>query len=141
MPFKNPFRLAPLVAFAAAASAATFETTVAPVLGNTCKLCHNDHTASGGLDITPFLTPASIAEHRDGWEVILGKIRSGEMPPKGVPRPPAAQVDALVKFVEDEFAKADRNTKPDPGRLVAHRLNRREYSNTIRDLLGVDFRA
>jgi hypothetical protein len=143
MPVKRTIQLAGLMAciVAPAVSAATFESTVQPVLGTTCKLCHNDRLASGGLNITAFLTPASLAEHRDGWEVILRKIRSGEMPPKGIPRPPAAQIDALVKFVEDEFAKADRNTKPDPGRLVAHRLNRREYSNTIRDLLGVDFRA
>jgi hypothetical protein len=122
-------------------AATTFDSAVQPVLGTTCKLCHNDRLASGGLNIAPFLKPASLAEQRDGWEAILHKIRSGEMPPKSVPRPPAEQMDALVKFVEDEFAKADHNAKPDPGRLVAHRLNRREYSNTVRDLLGVDFRA
>ena len=121
--------------------AATFESAVQPVLGTTCKACHNDRTASGGLNITPFLTPGSLTEQRERWEVILRRVRNGEMPPKGIPRPPAAQMGALVKFVEDELAKADRNSKPDPGRLVAHRLNRREYSNTIRDLLGVDFRA
>src|SRR5579864_5494536 len=126
MPFKNP--IAGLVVSVAAATAsmcaaATFESAVQPVLGTTCKLCHNDRTASGGLNITPFLAPGSIADQRDGWEVILSKIRSGEMPPKGVPRPPATQMDALVHFVENEFAKSDRNVKPDPGRLVAHRLN------------------
>ncbi len=63
------------------------------------------------------------------------------MPPKGIPRPPEAQMAALVGYVEGEFEKADRNVKPDPGHVTARRLNRSEYSNTIRDLLAVDFRA
>jgi hypothetical protein len=63
------------------------------------------------------------------------------MPPKGLPRPPAAHVEALLGFVRQEFEKADRDVPPDPGRVTARRLNRNEYSNTIRDLLGVDFRA
>lgn len=104
-------------------------------------MCHNERTASGGLNITPFLAPVSLTEQRDGWETIIRKIRSGEMPPKGIPRPAEAKIDALLNYVDGEFAKADLNTKPDPGHLVAHRLNRREYTNTIRDLLGVDFRA
>jgi hypothetical protein len=61
-------------------------------------------------------------------------------PLKAAPRP-QAQIDALVKYVQGEFDKADRNVKPDPGRVTAHRLNRNEYANTIRDLLDVEFRA
>src|SRR5258708_6210933 len=144
MPVKSHLPIAALavcIMAPAIHAATTFDSAVQPVLGTTCKLCNNDRLASGGLNIAPFLKPASLAEQRDGWEAILQKIRSGEMPPKSVPRPPAEQMDALVRFVENEFEKADRNAKPDPGRLVAHRLNRREYSNTIRDLLGVDFRA
>src|SRR6266536_1111119 len=111
MPVTYPLRIAALVVCVMAPTihaATTFESAVQPVLGTTCKLCHNDRLASGGLNITPFLKPASLAEQRDGWEAILQKIRSGEMPPKGVPHPPAEQMDALVRFIEDEFAKADR---------------------------------
>ena len=50
-------------------------------------------------------------------------------------------MDALIKYVQAEFDRADKLTKPDPGRVTAHRLNRSEYANTIRDLLGVVFRA
>jgi hypothetical protein len=50
-------------------------------------------------------------------------------------------MDAVIQYLQDEFARADRNLKPDPGRVTARRLNRSEYSNTIRDLLAVDFRA
>ncbi len=118
-----------------------FDKNVRPVLGSTCGGCHNDQTGAGGLNIEPFLAPASLKENREGWEIILQKVRTGEMPPKGIPKPSAADIENLVKFVQGEFDNADRNIKPDPGRVTARRLNRNEYSNTIRDLLAVDFRA
>ena len=82
-----------------------------------------------------------MLNHREGWEKILQKIRTGEMPPRGVPRPHAGSSERGHAFIKGEFEKADRNVKPDPGRVTARRLNRNEYSNTIRDLLAVDFRA
>jgi hypothetical protein len=93
------------------------------------------------MSITPYLDPASLTKYRQGWDAILEKLRSGEMPPKGIPRPPQAQVDALLTYVNGEFERADRSVKPDPGHVVARRLNRYEYSNSVRDLLGVDFHA
>jgi mono/diheme cytochrome c family protein len=121
-------------------AAPTFQKAVTPVLDNTCSLCHNSLLASGGFDAAEFLDPRSLVDKREGWEKILEKLRNGEMPPKDVPRS-QAEIDALVQYVQGEFAKADRDTKPDPGRVTAHRLNRNEYANTIRDLLGVEFRA
>jgi hypothetical protein len=118
----------------------SFQTAVSPLLENTCSLCHSGQLAPGGFDAVVFLDPGSLAGKREGWERILQKLRAGEMPPKDVPRE-QAEIDTLVKYVQGEFAKADRNTKPDPGRVTAHRLNRNEYANTIRDLLGVEYRA
>ncbi len=118
-----------------------FDSAVKPVLSKTCALCHNDKLSSGGLNVKAFLTPDSVSTYRDGWEAIIQKLRAGEMPPKGIPKPPEAQMQALIHYVEGEFEKADRNVKPDPGHVTARRLNRSEYSNTIRDLLAVDFRA
>jgi mono/diheme cytochrome c family protein len=123
-----------------APNAAAFTKAVAPVLGKTCTQCHNSQFASGGFDAGPFLAPASVLNQRDGWDHILAKIRSGEMPPKGIPQP-EAEIDTLLKYIQGELDRIDQNTKPDPGRVVAHRLNRNEYANTIRDLLGVEFRA
>lgn len=119
----------------------SFDQSVKPLLTKSCSPCHNDRNASGSLNLSPFAQPNSLVEGRDGWERILQKIRSGEMPPKGLPRPKPEEVKALIDFVHAEFEKADRNVKPDPGRVTARRLNRNEYSNTVRDLLGVDFRA
>ncbi len=120
--------------------AAAFDTTVRPVLANACSPCHNDQVTSGGLNLGPFAKHSSITEQREAWEKILQKLRAGEMPPQGVPRPDD-QIAALLRFVQGEFERADRKVKPDPGRVTARRLNRSEYSNTIRDLLSVEFRA
>lgn len=118
-----------------------FESSVQPVIVKTCAPCHNPQVSSGGLNVAPLPAPGSLVEQREIWEKVLRKVRTGEMPPKGVPRPPEPVIAGLVNYVEAEFEKADRNHKPDPGRVTAHRLNRREYTNTIRDLLGVDFHA
>jgi len=117
----------------------SFEKTVQPVLNSTCSPCHNEQLASGGLNIQTFAKAGSLTESREGWERILQKLRAGDMPPKGVRRPP--ELDAVIQYLQAEFDKADRNSKPDPGRVTARRLNRSEYTNTIRDLLAVDFRA
>jgi hypothetical protein len=122
-----------------AADVPTFEKTVAPLLSRTCSPCHSEALASGGVDIAPFTQPASLTKSREGWDIILRKLRAGEMPPKGVPRPP--EMDSVVQFLTAEFERADRGVKPDPGRVTARRLNRSEYTNTIRDLLAVEFQA
>ena len=62
------------------------------------------------------------------------------MPPVDVEKPDE-QIASLVTFLDKEFTRADALIKPDPGRVTARRLNRAEYTNTIRDLLAVDFRA
>lgn len=118
-----------------------FERTVLPLLNRSCAGCHNERVMSGSLNLAPFAYPESLHERRDEWERVIQKVRTGEMPPKGVPRPAQPQVDAFVTYLTGEFEKVDRATPPDPGRVTARRLNRNEYSNTIRDLLGVDFRA
>jgi hypothetical protein len=72
---------------------------------------------------------------------VLQKLHNGEMPPKGMPRPNEAELEAVIRGLENLFERADQQLKPDPGRVTARRLNRNEYSNTVRDLLGVEFRA
>src|SRR5450432_477873 len=123
------------------AASPEFDKAVKPVLTRTCAMCHNEKMASGGLNAAAYLDPATITTSREAWERILAKVSTGEMPPKGIPKPAPAELDAFTKFLQSEFDRADRATKIDPGRVTAHRLNRVEYQNTVRDLLGVDFRA
>jgi mono/diheme cytochrome c family protein len=120
---------------------AGFVQHVAPILNKTCSQCHNDRLASGGLNLLRFTDPKSTRENRDEWEKIVRQVRGGEMPPRGLPRPPPAEMEEFLKQIEGAFDQHDRLRKPDPGRVTVRRLNRSEYSNTIRDLVGVEFRA
>jgi len=137
------FLLGSLIAtvVSAAPGAPSFDKTVQPLLRTSCAMCHNEKNASGGLNVSAFLDPQSIKSSREGWERIVSKVSGGEMPPKGMPKPPPAQLKAFLVFVESEFTRVDRLAKPDPGRVTARRLNRAEYANTVRDLLGVEFSA
>jgi hypothetical protein len=116
-----------------------FDSVVLTVLKGTCANCHNDRVASGALDVTRLMSAASLAEHRPAWDKVLQRLRAGDMPPASVPRP--AQLPAMIAYVERALERADATTTPDPGRMTVHRLNRNEYTHTIRDLLGVRFRA
>ena len=124
---------------AVSADTAGFDANVKPILKNTCSGCHNASLSSGGVNLLPYLDPTTLSNDRASWEKILQKVESGEMPPKGIPKP--AKLPAMIEYLRGEFEKADAAMKPDPGRVTAKRLNRNEYRNTIRDLLAVDFRA
>ena len=127
---------------AAKTEAPTFEKDVQPVLVQVCNNCHNPQLNSGNLNITPYFQASSISSNRDGWAKILAKLKARRNASAWViPGPTPEAMATLIGVVQSELAKADQNQKPDPGRIIAHRLNRNEYSNTIRDLLGVDFRA
>src|SRR5882762_9941191 len=121
----------------------SFQKTVEPFLKANCFLCHNAKMKVGGLDLEAYGTAktAKVAlGDRETWEKVVQKLRTGQMPPKGRPMPPAGQVNAITHWFEVQFARLDREIKPDSGRVTARRLNRAEYNNTIRDLLGVDFK-
>jgi hypothetical protein len=76
----------------------------------------------------------------DIWDKVVAKMKTGQMPPVGMPRPDKEEVAALTRWIEDEFQEAERKAPANPGRVTARRLNRAEYNNTVRDLLGVDLR-
>ena len=111
----------------------------AALVQKTCVSCHNDKLKTAGLSLQN-LSLSTVPEHAEVWEKVLGKVRSGEMPPPNVrTRPEPAAAAAFASFLErslDEAAAAS----PNPGRPPVHRLNRAEYSNAIRDLLAVDVR-
>ena len=96
-----------------APNASAFAKAVTPVLGTTCTQCHNSQFASGGFDAGPFLAPSSVLNQRDGWDRILLKVRSGEMPPKGIPRS-EAEIETLVKYVQGEFDRSTAIPSPIP---------------------------
>ncbi|MDX1982755.1 MAG: DUF1592 domain-containing protein [Bryobacteraceae bacterium] len=131
--------LAILLLFVPAASAAGAG-DVFRFVNTNCIGCHNDKNSSGDINLAPLQTAASFDTDREIWERAVSKIKTGQMPPPPLPRPAAAELTAVTRYLESEFARQDRTAKPDPGRVTARRLNRSEYNNTVRDLLGVDIR-
>jgi hypothetical protein len=118
-----------------------FDTAVRPVLAETCAQCHGGVRPAGGMSVSALTSAESVIQHRDVWEAILRRLRAGDMPPAGARRPEPAVLKAMTGYIERAIERADAAVKPDPGRMTAHRLNRSEYTNTIRDLLGIRFRA
>jgi hypothetical protein len=101
-----------------------------------CVYCHNAKTLTAGLSLEgiDFTHPGA---HADILERVLRKVRSGEMPPAGMPHPSTADEAAFTKTITDSLDRAAA-ANPNPGRPAVHRLNRTEYSNAVRDILAVD---
>jgi Protein of unknown function (DUF1592)/Protein of unknown function (DUF1588)/Protein of unknown function (DUF1587)/Protein of unknown function (DUF1585)/Protein of unknown function (DUF1595)/Cytochrome C oxidase, cbb3-type, subunit III len=99
-----------------------------------CVTCHNQRLKTGGLALDA-LDIANVQANAETWENVVRKLRVGAMPPHGVRRPDQKSTDGLIAWLEDEL---DRTSTRSPGRPVLRRLNRAEYANAIRDLLGLD---
>jgi len=106
-----------------------------------CVSCHGANKPKGEVSVHQYVNDLAVLKDRKKWDDILAMTQSGEMPPKDRPRPTAAEIDGFVRSVNGVFDRADKNAKPDPGRVTVRRLNKVEYNNTIRDLLDVDFNA
>jgi mono/diheme cytochrome c family protein len=117
---------------------AVFTETVKPFLFRNCYQCHNERRTRGNLDLKKYADAASVLADPNTWEHVLLKIRTGEMPPEDEPRPTPAELRLVTAWVDAQILRADQTTPPDPGRVTIRRLNRTEYNNTVRDLLGVD---
>ena len=130
-----------LLFFTAGTAAATpYGETVQPLLENHCTLCHSGDSPAGGFAIDALLRlpENETLNQRARWELIASRLRAGEMPPQGAPQPPREQVNAVAAWIDAAYARLDRAHPVDPGRVTARRLNRVEYSNSVRDLLGID---
>jgi mono/diheme cytochrome c family protein len=122
------------------ASAGGFERNVKAFVSRHCVECHGNETHKRDLNFEAMPTAAALIEHRERWETVVQKLRDREMPPADEPQPPEHLRQAAAAWLEAELARIDRVTPRDPGRVTARRLNRAEYNNTVRDLLGVDLR-
>ena len=131
-----------LLATAALGAGDPYEVAIKPFLRDNCAPCHNSKFASGDLNIEKLaeVDAATSLKEREHWENIARRMRAGEMPPKGGKVLTEVQISKVANWVETEYARMDRELSGDPGHATAHRLNRFEYNNTIRDLLGIDFR-
>ena len=113
-------------------------TNPAAMVNKYCIVCHSQqlHTAGVVLQAVDFSHPGSNAPL---LERVLRKVRTGEMPPQGMPHPDAQTREAFTDCLGDALDAAAA-AHPNPGRPAIHRLNRAEYSNAVRDLLAVDIK-
>jgi hypothetical protein len=132
------------VPFASPASETTvvaaFKKDVHSILTTYCYDCHGDGSDKGNVAFDGFKSDAELVGRTDLWLAVLKNIRAGLMPPEGKPRPNADELRRLEHWIKREAFGIDP-ADPDPGRVTLRRLNRVEYRNTIRDLMGHDFRV
>jgi hypothetical protein len=106
------------------------------VVSKYCVGCHNTKIKTAGIALDT-ASAAPVAENAAVWEKVLRKIRTNEMPPPGLPRPAEDDAKAFTHSLETELDRSAA-AHPNPGRPAIHRLNRAEYNNAVRDLLGLD---
>ena len=116
----------------------------AQLMDTYCASCH-----SGGLANQTSLVPvpqlmdevesdlSNIAAEVEVWEKVVRKLGGRMMPPPGMPAPGEADVEALVGFLSDQLDRAAA-ANPNPGTKALHRINRAEYGNAVRDMLGLE---
>jgi len=123
---------APLVTYASAPTTSERK----HMLMQYCTACHNDKAKTANMSVVPLNAdnlPANLAT----WEKILRRLSVGEMPPRGMPRPPKEQITDFTNWLSTSLDKLGA-AHPDPGRATLRRMNRAEYANAVRDLLALD---
>jgi hypothetical protein len=104
-----------------------------------CFECHGNGESKGDVTLDNFKTAGDVLKNRQLWETVLHHVTTQEMPPSDADIfPDQAERETLSDWIEGTLYNYDPS-HPDPGRVTVHRLNRSEYNNTIRDLVGVNF--
>ena len=106
------------------------------LLDQYCVGCHSQKLKTGGF-VLEKLDPARASDQPEMWEKVVRKVRAGLMPPAGLPRPTAVAMGSFASGLETTIDQASA-LKPNPGRPALHRVNRAEYANSVKSLLGLD---
>jgi hypothetical protein len=123
-----------------ASAAARFRSDIKPLLVQYCYDCHGDGMDKGKVAFDGFKSDAELVGQHELWLAVLKNLRAGLMPPEKKPRPSAKELEKLETWIKREALGIDPRD-PDPGRVTLRRLNRQEYRNTIRDLMGHDYKV
>ncbi|MDE0315190.1 MAG: DUF1592 domain-containing protein [Candidatus Poribacteria bacterium] len=110
-----------------------------PFLKQYCFDCHAGEQPRADLSLDAFKDNSSLIKNYDVWERVLEMLETNQMPPADADQPPMEELESFILHVDTIFEDASRTAKPDPGRVTVRRLNRVEYKNSVRDLLGADF--
>lgn len=126
-----------LTAAKAGAADKDLDALVKPFLARHCKSCHGEKSAKGDFRVDQLSTDFRSLKVAGRWEEVANRITSGDMPPKGKPRPPADDVARLAEWIAGQLADGEAARQAGEEKVAFRRLTREEYANTIRDLLGV----
>ena len=119
-------------------SSLSYASDIKPLLQKYCYDCHGDGMKKGDLALDQFGSNDELLAAVDKWRMVARNIHLGEMPPPKKKQPTIDERERIIRWIDNEVFKVDCNN-PDPGRVTLRRLNRAEYNNTIRDLVGIDF--
>src|SRR3954453_3531208 len=112
---------------------------IRPLLTKYCVDCHGSSKPKAGLNLKKVAGEEDILKDRKLWGRLVGHVEAGEMPPDDRLQPTDDEVERFRGAVDAVLARVDCGREADPGRVTIRRLNRAEYNNTIRDLIGIDF--
>ncbi len=102
-----------------------------------CRTCHQGKSPAAGFNLARIATTDSLRDHGQNWNSVLNRVRNGEMPPKGTPAPLSEQREVFAAWVHEALRTEACADGISPGPAPVRRLNRTEYSATVRDLLNV----
>ncbi|HEU4695310.1 MAG TPA: DUF1592 domain-containing protein [Vicinamibacterales bacterium] len=118
----------------------TRETPAKALVAKYCLTCHNERLKTAGL-LLDKADSEQVSNSAEIWEKVVVQLRSRAMPPASMPRPDSATYDNVATWLESELDRAAL-ARPNPGRPAdLHRLNRTEYANAVRDLIGIEIDA
>jgi hypothetical protein len=117
--------------------ASQYDEQVRPFLVKHCQGCHGGEKPKADFRIDRLSADFANQANREQWQAVLEQLEAGAMPPKEKPRPPRNEVRTLSDWIGGKVEAADAARRAAQGRIVLRRLNRVEYENTVRDLLGV----
>ncbi len=129
-----------LDSLAFSADEVSYDRDVKGFLTTYCFDCHADGAMEGNVDIGEFLQRSEFQQDTVFWDKLLRYIRADVMPPADIDQPSADEVARMAEWVKSNVFEIDESN-PDPGPALVRRINRNEYRNTIRDLMGYDYHA
>jgi len=102
-----------------------------------CQACHSEKSPTAGFSVTQLSAHASFGDQADRWARVAFRVRNSEMPPKGAPAPALDQREGFAKWIDESLHAKVCAAGPVPGRNPIRRLNRDEYTATVRELLDI----
>ena len=116
-----------------------FTEEIRPILKTHCGDCHMGGANEAGVNLEDYASIDRIREHESSWEQVRGVIRADAMPPPEDSKLEAADRARLANWIDSALHEIDCNCEIPTPTVTLRRLNRIEYDNTVRDLLGIDF--